>query len=106
MSILDRQFLTDIYVKPPTLLTHKMFINYLRQNSQNILLDTKRLFSHIEGSGSDKTFMGLYEHRDKYIIIEIRCGTCSGCLNKPNTDETFFTPFNISNADFYIVKII
>jgi hypothetical protein len=101
MSILDRKFLLDLYVKPPKLSNYNDFISYLKQNSNIILLDAKHLFSHFEGEGSDREFMGLYEHNSRYIIIQIYCGTCSGCVNKNNSNESFYNELidvNISRA--------
>ncbi len=87
MSILDRKFILDLYVKPPPIIKYDNFIKYLENNIGNLLTNVCLMFYHFEGSGFDKTLLILYNYQDKYIVIHVCCGTCSGCLKICNNQN-------------------
>lgn len=81
MSVLNREFLKFIarpLEKPLT--TFRDYDAYLRSSRIHRLLDAE-LLSHIVDydSNEDASCFLMYKYEDKYILIHIFVGTCSGC---------------------------
>lgn len=103
MSILDKSFLNELINYPPKLNTHDEYVQYLQTNLKYLLNPTKtQLLSHIidYNNNCDITTFLFYKYEDKYIFIEIKTGTCSGCfdeLRDKNTENLIDTYDSIIN---------
>ncbi len=81
-TILDKSFIYTILNEIPIMQSYDTYDEYLRTSAINMLNAT--LLSYIiEGGGSNQTVFLLYKFEEKYILIEICEGACSGCKS-PN----------------------
>lgn len=85
MSIIDKKFLKLIVNTIPDLYSFEHYDKYLSSTAiQSILLPIHTtLLSHIVDSNNndDNACFLLYKYDDKFILIHIFNGTCSGCFN-------------------------
>jgi len=79
MSVLDKSFLEPLLNLPKeTFLYFDSYEAYMEKRVTSIL--NCKLLSHIvAGGGSDITVCLMYQHEDKYLLLEFWKGSCGQC---------------------------